>query len=604
MNTIPSEVFTNISEFSGIHQACKLSSTSKEIHDKIDLELVKFNEPELIFKAIKKNNIRLAVNLIGNRNLNFNTIRNESYPHNYPIHETIIHNNIEILKLLLESGSDVNLKNELGATPLHMAINVNNLEIVKILIKRDADLNSQDSILNTPFQIALSCYIIKDHEDRHILNEIIKLLIVRGADINEISHDITSAIFHHGIGTDNLFDSDTPFIARGVSISLIHETAYYGDLQMTYWAIQNGANILAKDIKDTSILHYLSLSKCETISDICRMAAEFIRNGVNPNDQDYKGNTAIHLLCKNDYSEFDIEFVKTLIRYDANVDIPNNRGHTPLRTALKHKKYKLAEYLVDACGADINIICDGINLLHWICNDMEHGTMLEPIMFLLNRGISVNSRTNNSKMTPLHIMACHAEREKIIKLLIFRGAEVNALDDYGFTPLHYAAEYGMEQNIEILIKHGANTKTASYKGYTPLHLAAMFPDHHIISKINTKKPLKYMYDSKPLCIEILLQNGAIIDARDCDGNTPLHWTATHDINRIADVLIKHGSKINSRNNDGNTVTHLSCILENDCSLLDLLRKHKPNLNSQNDEGFVPAYYSNTGISRKILGITK
>lgn len=87
--------------------------------------------------------------------------------------------------------------------------------------------------------------------------------------------------------------------------------------------------------------------------------------------------------------------------------------------------------------------------------------------------------------------------------LLDGGADVNAWDGIGYTPLHLAVmEKAQPAIITTLIDGGANVDAEDEDYRTPLHLAAR-------------------YSEKPKIIKILLKNGANIRAKDKHGCTPL-----------------------------------------------------------------------------------
>ena len=58
-----------------------------------------------------------------------------------------------------------------------------------------------------------------------------------------------------------------------------------------------------------------------------------------------------------------------------------------------------------------------------------------------------------------------------VKSLIEKGADVNTENDWGCTPLHYAADSGYVDIAKLLIEHGADVNAKDSDGWTPLHYA-------------------------------------------------------------------------------------------------------------------------------------
>ena len=91
---------------------------------------------------------------------------------------------------------------------------------------------------------------------------------------------------------------------------------------------------------------------------------------------------------------------------------------------------------------------------------------------LRDKGAEVNARDNNG-WTPLHV-AVQVGASDIVKELLTRGADPNAKQDLGSTPLHFALVRENAKTaaiVEMLVGHGADVNAATNSGETPLTLA-------------------------------------------------------------------------------------------------------------------------------------
>ena len=111
-----------------------------------------------------------------------------------------------------------------------------------------------------------------------------------------------------------------------------------------------------------------------------------------------------------------------------------------------------------------------------------------------------------------------------VKQHLAAGADVNAKDDDGETPLVWAVRRGGEKEVtELLIANGADVNAkGGVNVWTPLHDAASFGYKEVG--------------------ELLIAKGADLNAKDKNGRTPLDWTINQKHTSITDLLRKHGAK--------------------------------------------------------------
>ena len=160
----------------------------------------------------------------------------------------------------------------------------------------------------------------------------------------------------------------------------------------------------------------------------------------------------------------------------------------------------------------------------------------------------------------------------LIPKLIADGADIEATDRAGRTPLHLAAQYGRNADlVKALLAAGADPEACDENRQTPLHRAAAFSDNADVSKA-------------------LLEAGAARNARDTRKRTPLHLAAREGRFAGVTALLAAGADIEARDEDGATPLHLA-IARNDAAEVVAALKSAGKIGNDRDEwGRTPMDY--------------
>ena len=152
---------------------------------------------------------------------------------------------------------------------------------------------------------------------------------------------------------------------------------------------------------------------------------------------------------------------------------------------------------------------------------------------------------------------------------IKNGADVNAKDKNGFTPLMFAAAMNSEPKVIVaLIKAGADINARSEGGGSSLIMAL---------SINN-------YNNNEVIIA-LIKSGANVNARIKEGDTPLMIAARKSSNpEVITTLIKAGADANMRGENGETALMIAAAYSSNAEIITAIAKASVNVNAKDSEG--------------------
>ncbi len=174
----------------------------------------------------------------------------------------------------------------------------------------------------------------------------------------------------------------------------------------------------------------------------------------------------------------------------------------------------------------------------------------------LDKGVDVNEADINFyNLAPLHYAAIHGQKE-IAELLIEKGADVSANTTTRGTPLHLVTFEGHKENFKLLIAEGADVNAIIVSGPLQFNVGDI--------------ALNFTTDSE--IAALLRKHGGMTVEELKAGMTPLHAAAGKGLKEIVELLIAEGADVNAKDDKGRTPLDLA-IINNETEIADLLRKH-------------------------------
>ena len=159
-----------------------------------------------------------------------------------------------------------------------------------------------------------------------------------------------------------------------------------------------------------------------------------------------------------------IDMVKTLLLFDAPVNMVfADTNNTPLMTACTKEDVEIARLLLDN-GARVDVRTEDSTPLITACRTES----VDLVRLLVERGADIRESGVDGTDT-LSNAVYYGSNIEIARLLLDLGADVNATDDWTWTPLHYSCFVKAPEISRLLIERGADVNRRTRLDTTPLH---------------------------------------------------------------------------------------------------------------------------------------
>ncbi|XP_063923686.1 uncharacterized protein LOC135137861 [Zophobas morio] len=451
--------------------------------------------------------------------------------------------NRNIIKLLTEKGMDLDVKTKSGMTALHLACLKGVYENAKTLLDSGASVNTTGTNNKNALHYASA--------SKKVNQDIMLLLIAEGINLNARTKNGMTPLYIACL--EGVYENVETLLGFGASVNTDDEhkknALHYASTSRGInrntikLLIERGIDVNAQNENGTTALHLTCLEGVyENVETLLNCAAS-----INTTDKNNKN--ALHYASAS--RTVNPKIIKLLLNKGISVDCQHKNGTTPLQIACREGVYKNAETLLDS-GAWLNMTDErNENALHYALASNKVNQKI--IKLLLDKGINVNAQ-NKHGITALHI-ACLEGVYESVETLLDSGVSLDLTDESNQNALHYAsASNKFNPNIiQLLLKKGMDVNARKKKGTTALQIACL---EGILENAN-----------------LLLDSGACIHITDDDNNNAFHYaSASKKVNRdIIKLLFKKGIDVNAPNKSGVTALHIACqggIYENVEMLLE------------------------------------
>lgn len=221
---------------------------------------------------------------------------------------------------------------------------------------------------------------------------------------------------------------------------------------------------------------------------------------------------------------------------------------------------------------------------------------------LIEAGANIEAKDREG-LTPIY-RAVSNSSIKVLRCLLKAGAITTAPKNYSYSPLHRAVKYSFAKGVKLLIAAGADVRARAADGEEPIHYinaGHSINIHELLcadaamdvlgaKQRNSEPSLVTIRKRAYKCLQLLLENGADINALDQFGSNAVQIKIYSCDPHITKKLIESGVSVNHPNHKGKTALHIllgGSLSTTDTRNLKVLLENGANPNLKDQDGKTP-----------------
>ena len=446
-----------------------------------------------------------------------------------PLHVASEQGGVEIMDFLLKNGANPYTVDVSGNTPLHVAAKAGNRDATQVLLDAGVDCDWLNNDSATPLLLAAE----EGHPD------VMKILCAAGA---------------------------MPSVRDESDFTPLHKAAMNGHLEAVNLLIEKEGDVLATDYRSQIPLHLAAKNgEAEIVERLLKQKTKSAQVKAKNEEEE----TALHLAARNEHPKV----LSILLDADAELEAVSKNG-TALYLALSNADSECARLLLEK-GAKVTVGERGRTGLHLVAG--AGGPEMTKLVF--EKGGKTYLDTLDDNGNPPLYFAIYAYDLASVKYLLDRGANPNASDS--FSAMYTAAYCGHVEMVQEFVNRGIDYKFRDGQGWTALHAAYDSPqivrlllaagaDIDAVESGGQTPLHKAAYMEQVSTVRLLLENNANLSMVDKEGNTVLHYAV--DDSEIVQLLLDKGVQLELENDEGETPLHRAIQRRRLASAEKLLRR--------------------------------